>query len=730
MRDNRLFGVVRAVLLLVLMGQLVMTPAHQVSASPMLAFGPELLTNPSFETGDFTGWTQSGLRVVTSDSGSAYDGSYFTGGKHESPEEGNPWHDYAKQAVNITSGDYGDYLFHGAVRRIPTDGDGGVCGNARARIVDPSSVVRYDTGEISSSSWFVFDEEITVDEAGDWYIWFTSYGDGGCGGWSSRGHGDDFSFRQILDPEIEVWGNGVEITNGDDTPSLEDHTDFDEVENGSDATRTYTIKSVGSADLTLDGSPLVEITGPAADDYTVTDFPAATITAGSVDTFEITFSPTEVGISEAVVSIDNDDADRDPFTFSIQGTGLKQVIMASPSVVVAAGLTDAVREALVSDNPDLSSNMWAITDVYTVGDYSMISLAGLDVDDPEDPDDWNIYDAIWVGTALARENGDSTYTVGLQGSSTYSTLLGESTFDDPTSGAEGGGEGGGHLWFPWRIGTLANYGMLGVHDASVTLPGWKAVDFVGGSTYGDNHMPNMVYGVTTEPIKWICRDGTQLGLATENFYYLHLEPNSSIQTGSMIYQGQPIGALITGSHNTDCGYTSQQSTSYHLHFGFSPAGDYFQMENWVLNLTSEDWVNGSSVVSPRQNLLAEWPSHSGPVPTQGPTPTPGGPTPTVGAEPPPPPAYGGDSLWDPVVYGLHDMAEITASRFPEHEEEGMGTQITSGAEIAIRVAFVMLSSNFDLSISMVVFGLIASSEVVRIIYAVYLGIKKLIPMIG
>lgn len=421
----------------------------------------------------------------------------------------------------------------------------------------------------------------------------------------------------------------------------------------------------------------------------------------------------------------------DPGSFyTIGPEALPPPEMADPSVVVPAGLSDAVLDAIIADNPEPAAELFAITDVYTIGDYSMISLAGLDVDDPEDPAGWNVYDAIWLGTALARENGDSTYTVGIQGSSTYSTLLGESTFDDPTTGAEGGGEGGGWLWFPWRIGTLSNYGMLGVHDASSALPGWKAVDFVGGSTYGDNSMPNMIYGVRTEPIKWICRDGTQLGLATENFYYLHLEPNSSIQTGSMIYQGQPIGSLITGSHNTDCGYTSQQPTSFHLHFGFRPAGNYYKIENWILNLTSEDWVNGDGVVSPRQNLLAEWPSHSGPVPTQGPTPTPGGPTPTVGVAPPPPPAYGGDSLWDPVVYGLHDMAELTASRFPEHERAGMGAQITSGAEIALKVAFVMLSSNFDLSISMVVFGLIASSEVVRIIYAIYLGIKKLIPMIG
>jgi hypothetical protein len=86
----------------------------------------------------------------------------------------------------------------------------------------------------------------------------------------------------------------------------------------------------------------------------------------------------------------------------------------------------------------------------------------------------------------------------------------------------------------------------------------------------------MVYGVKTEPVNWVCRDGTQIGLATENFYYLHLTPNESIQAGSMIYQGQPIGSLVTGSHNTDCGYTEQLTTSFHLHFGFKPSGDYYQ----------------------------------------------------------------------------------------------------------------------------------------------------------
>ena len=405
--------------------------------------------------------------------------------------------------------------------------------------------------------------------------------------------------------------------------------------------------------------------------------------------------------------------------------------LADPSVVVSSGLSSAVLSAILADNPEPTAELWAITDVNAVGDYSMISLAGLDVEDPTDTSTWDVYNAIWFGTAIARDNLDSSYTVGLQGSATYTTLLGESSFSIPTAGDLGGGSGGSWIWFPWRIGSQANYGRLGVHNASSTLlPGWKAVDFVGGSTYGDSIYQNLIYGAKTEPIEWVCRDGTQVGLKTANFYYLHLEENSSLQAGSMIYQGQPIGSLVMGSFDDNCGHAEQQTTSYHLHFGFRTTSDYFQMEHWVLNLNSGVWSNGDYTVGIRENLLAEWPEHSGPVPTQGPTPTPGGPTPTVGTEPPPPPAYGGDSLWDPVVYGLHDMAEVTAARFPEHEASGFGSQITSGAEIAIRVAFVMLSSNFDLTISLIVFGLIAASEGVRVIYAIYLGIKKLIPMIG
>jgi len=401
--------------------------------------------------------------------------------------------------------------------------------------------------------------------------------------------------------------------------------------------------------------------------------------------------------------------------------------MTDPSIVVTDDIKEEIRAALTADLPEEEATIWAITDIYTSGNYSMVSIAGLDEGTETD---WSFQDAIWMGTAIVRDNEDTTYTTGLVGSATYTTLLSESSFDDPTAGAAQGGGGGAWIWFPFQAGTKGFYGHRGVHGASPALEGWLAVDWVGGDTYGDLTMPNMIYGSWTEPIVSVCRDGTSVAIYTENFAYYHLAENSSLQPGVMIRQGQPIGALVKGSFNDDCGWASQDPTSYHIHWCFNPSPDYFQAEEWILNTSDEVWRRGSDQVDVGGYMMAEWPGHDGPIPTAGPTITPGGPTLTPGAPPPPPRAYGGDSLWDPVVLGFYQIAETTAQRFPEHETAGMGSQITSGAEIAIRVAFTMLTSNFDLTISVIVFGLLATAEIVRLIYAIFLGVKKLIPFVG
>jgi VCBS repeat-containing protein len=140
-------------------------------------------------------------------------------------------------------------------------------------------------------------------------------------GTSATSAADQFTYV-VPAPEINIQGNSTTITNGDNTPSSADYTDFGSVSAASGTVvRTFTIQNTGAADLTLSGTPLVDISGANAGDFSVTAEPSATIAAGSSTTFCITFDPSAVGTRTATVSVANNDSDENPYTFAIQGTG-------------------------------------------------------------------------------------------------------------------------------------------------------------------------------------------------------------------------------------------------------------------------------------------------------------------------------------------------------------------------------------------------------------------------
>ncbi|MDJ1183026.1 Calx-beta domain-containing protein [Roseofilum casamattae] len=123
--------------------------------------------------------------------------------------------------------------------------------------------------------------------------------------------------------EINIQGNSTSIASGDTTPSTTDDTDFGttNVATGT-IVKTFTIENTGTNDdLTLLGSPLVDITGTNAADFSVTALPTSPVTATNSTTFQITFDPSAAGTRTATVSIANNDGDENPYTFSIQGTG-------------------------------------------------------------------------------------------------------------------------------------------------------------------------------------------------------------------------------------------------------------------------------------------------------------------------------------------------------------------------------------------------------------------------
>jgi hypothetical protein len=84
---------------------------------------------------------------------------------------------------------------------------------------------------------------------------------------------------------------------------------------------TFTVENLGTADLTLTGTPKVAISGLDAAMFTVGAQPSSLIGPSSSLTITITFDPDSPGAKTATVTIANNDLDEDPYTFTILGTG-------------------------------------------------------------------------------------------------------------------------------------------------------------------------------------------------------------------------------------------------------------------------------------------------------------------------------------------------------------------------------------------------------------------------
>ena len=118
---------------------------------------------------------------------------------------------------------------------------------------------------------------------------------------------------------IQGGSPSKDIENGDTTPDVADKTYFGRIKTGTPAVEhTFRIQNLGSEDLNLSGSPIVNIISGDVTSFHVSLQPAATIPCGS-DYFKIQFDPDGTGIKTATVSITNDDPDSNPYTFVVSG---------------------------------------------------------------------------------------------------------------------------------------------------------------------------------------------------------------------------------------------------------------------------------------------------------------------------------------------------------------------------------------------------------------------------
>ncbi|MDT8415250.1 MAG: LamG-like jellyroll fold domain-containing protein [Flavobacteriaceae bacterium] len=137
---------------------------------------------------------------------------------------------------------------------------------------------------------------------------------------------DNIQLAGAQSAEIDVQGFNNSIPDGSTTPSATNGTDFGSTQiNLGIVSRIFTILNLGSNTLNLNGTPLVSITGST--DFTVTSQPTTTaISGGSSTTFTVEFAPTSVGAKSAIISINNDDSNENPYNFTVGGAGLQTFI--------------------------------------------------------------------------------------------------------------------------------------------------------------------------------------------------------------------------------------------------------------------------------------------------------------------------------------------------------------------------------------------------------------------
>ncbi len=124
----------------------------------------------------------------------------------------------------------------------------------------------------------------------------------------------------VANPEITVIGNAQPIVDGATSTSASNWTAFGSTISASTypINRVFEIRNEGTGTLSVSSASL---SGAHAAQFTIISPPPASIASGSSGTFTVRFSPVGApGSRNATVTLRNNDADEDPFTFAISGT--------------------------------------------------------------------------------------------------------------------------------------------------------------------------------------------------------------------------------------------------------------------------------------------------------------------------------------------------------------------------------------------------------------------------
>ena len=192
-------------------------------------------------------------------------------------------------------------------------------------------------------------------------------------------------FESGLAPEIAVeQPAGTNLTSGTSTVS------FATVDLGQNTTRTFTVRNTGNAVLS---GVSASFSGANAADYAVTIAPATTVAASGATTFIVRFTPSTAGTRATTLRIASNDANENPFSIALTGTGLAP----APEIAVSGNgtnITDDDSTPSLTDHTDFGSASTAgvtVTRIYTIANTGTANLTlGTVTVGGTNPGDFNI----------------------------------------------------------------------------------------------------------------------------------------------------------------------------------------------------------------------------------------------------------------------------------------------------------------------------------------------------
>ena len=172
--------------------------------------------------------------------------------------------------------------------------------------------------------------------------------------------------------DINLKGNNLNIADGDDSPSVDDYTDFGSISGvGNKIVRTFTLQNTGTTDLKITGITSSNLS------FALVDTIYSPIGAGGSATFSISFSPTVSGIQNATITINNNGCDEAVYDFAVTGKGegiLPPKIGNYPNTILQAGQNTSI---IPDEKPGNAKSIVAYSNTSFSGTLSVNPTTGV-----------------------------------------------------------------------------------------------------------------------------------------------------------------------------------------------------------------------------------------------------------------------------------------------------------------------------------------------------------------